>query len=1588
MKRALYLAAIIALLGAAAAWPATQTAVSAPGAPLGTTAIALDGQVGIAWQPVEGATSYEVLRATTVAGPGTPISPGGLSDTRFVDTTAVNGTTYFYRVLAIGPAGSSDPSAPAQARPRGRSCSTGNEVVQENCFPGTTAWKTLDATPSGQDGIEGFASASSIEAGESVDLRLESAPDVPYRIEIYRTGSYGGDQGRLVSVIPNLTGRYQLGCFREPSTTGIVDCSEWEAGATVTTTPDWPSGVYLLKLIREDNGAENEILLVVRDDDSTSDVAFMVPTTTYQAYNNHYGKSLYSGASDSPNTVSGTPRAVMVSFDRPYTQPSTPSGYRRDWYTRTDVATVSWLEQQGYDVTYLANEDLHANGALAQQHAVLISGAHDEYWSQQMFDAAKAARDAGTSIFFTGANSVYWKVRLVPGALTGVPNRLMVAYKTIESGPVDPSGISTSTWRDPAGANRPENELQGQMYIGENIGHFFPLRVSAAEGKHRLWRYTSLPDLPAGESAAIGTGLVGWEWNARADNGREPPGVETVASSPVFGRLIQNNGAFLTDGNATAAATIYRDDSGAVVFATGTNNWWRGLARNAEGEGEPDARIQQATMNAMSDMGAQPTTPSAGLVKDAVGAPAVQSTSPASGAGGIAPNLPVTATFDRPLDPSSLGPNSFTLRDSGGALVPASVTFDAASRTATLRPDETLEPFVTYTARIEAGIKSWHGEATASPHTWTFTTGPGTPPVVTTRSPASGATGVATDAVVTARFDRRLDPSSVSAATVRLREPGGDLVPAQVTYDDPTRTVRLDPNASLSEAATYTVELTTGLRANDDTPMAAPTSWSFTTGLNLQVTSRTPTPLASGISPAAVVRAVFSRAVNPATLTASSFTLTAPGGGQVAAQVSYDPTTRTATLRPDAPLTLLSTYTASVTGAVHADDGGALAPSTWTFTTAATPPPAPAVTAATPGSGSQGVTPGARIRATFDLPLDVATVTTQNFTLTPAGGSPVAATVTYDAAASRATLTPVAPLTNGTHYTATVSTGVRAATGAPLAASVSWSFDTANCPCSLMPNLQPDMTGVAVRDNRPLPGPWSYELGTRIRVTAESELIALRFWKDPGETGTHVGRVWSSSGTQLASATFQNESASGWQRQLLASPVTLQPGQTYVVSVGLNAFYVKTMGGLGTQRTSGTLQSVADGSNGVFASAAGQFPTDSWGSSNYFVDAVVKLPGEPARTPQVSSTLPLANATGVAPGATVRATFAVDIDPATLNSSTFTLRDDADNLVPATVSYDEDTRVASLTPNDPLDAGTSYLARLATTIRSDDGTAMGSPYAWSFATVPPGPPQVIATSPVSGGVDVSQVGGVTATFSEPMNAATLQSGGLILNGPSGAVPATITYDNPTRTATLTPSSPLAASTAYTAQVTTAAQSAKGIAIAAPVSWGFTTSACPCRLYGAGNPGIDFTGISTRNGRDPAFQWSLELGVKVRVDQPARLDAIRFWKDADETGTHTGRVWTAGGTLLGTASFTGESASGWQEATLSTPVNLVAGQTYVVSVGINAYFSQTRYALSSAIVSGPLRTVADGQNGVYGDAAGAFPSQSYASSSYFVDPVIR
>jgi hypothetical protein len=129
----------------------------------------------------------------------------------------------------------------------------------------------------------------------------------------------------------------------------------------------------------------------------------------------------------------------------------------------------------------------------------------------------------------------------------------------------------------------------------------------------------------------------------------------------------------------------------------------------------------------------------------------------------------------------------------------------------------------------------------------------------------------------------------------------------------------------------------------------------------------------------------------------------------------------------------------------------------------------------------------------------------------------------------------------------------------------------------------------------------------------------------------------------------------------------------------------------------------------------------------------------------------------------------------------------------------------------------------------------------------------------------------------------------------------------------------------------------------------------------------------------------ELGTRFQSNVAGQITAIRFWKASQETGIHTGHVWESAGNLLATATFSGETASGWQQVSLSTPLSIAANTTYVVSVNTGAtFYVVTDTGFASSIVNGPLSTVV-GNNGVYG-SPGAFPTNTYLSSNYFRDVV--
>lgn len=131
----------------------------------------------------------------------------------------------------------------------------------------------------------------------------------------------------------------------------------------------------------------------------------------------------------------------------------------------------------------------------------------------------------------------------------------------------------------------------------------------------------------------------------------------------------------------------------------------------------------------------------------------------------------------------------------------------------------------------------------------------------------------------------------------------------------------------------------------------------------------------------------------------------------------------------------------------------------------------------------------------------------------------------------------------------------------------------------------------------------TYELGFKFQLSQPGYITAIRYWKAPSETGTHIGRIWSSTGTLLASVTFSSESGSSWQEQALSVPLLIFANTVYTVSVNVNSYYVATVSGLTNVINNGFLSSVV-GNNGSFG-VISYYPTSSSNSSNYFRDVVV-----------------------------------------------------------------------------------------------------------------------------------------------------------------------------------------------------------------------------------------------------------------------------------------------------------------------------------------------------------------------------------------------
>ena len=448
--------------------------------------------------------------------------------------------------------------------------------------------------------------------------------------------------------------------------------------------------------------------------------------------------------------------------------------------------------------------------------------------------------------------------------------------------------------------------------------------------------------------------------------------------------------------------------------------------------------------------------------------------------------------------------------------------------------------------------------------------------------------------------------------------------------------------------------------------------------------------------------------------------------------------------------------------------------------------------------GQVTVTP---VGSTSTVVAPTATNTALPPTATATSVSPTSTT-----AAPTATSTSVNPTNTPLPATATSTSLPATATNTPLPATAT------NTPAAPTPTATSTSAQVSsiwsltdVPSTVSVSDPNAVELGVKFRSDVSGYVTGLRFYKGSFNTGTHIGHLWSVTGTLLAQVTFSDESASGWQTATLSSPVAITPNTVYVASYHTDTGYFSMSRPYFTSgRTNSPLyaysSSEVSGGNGLYRYGSSAFPDQTYDSSNYWVDVLF-----------------------------------------------------SSNVAPTPTSTP--TSIVTNTPVPP--------------------TATNTP-------IPPTPTTIPGTT--------SSIWSLTD------------------------VPATISADDPN---------------------------------------------------------------------------AVELGVKFRSDVSGYVTGLRFYKGSFNTGTHIGHLWSVTGTLLAQVTFSDESASGWQTATLSSPVAITPNTVYVASYHTDTgYFSMSRPYFTSGRTNSPLYAYSSsevsGGNGLYRYGSSAFPNQTYDSSNYWVD----
>ena len=366
------------------------------------------------------------------------------------------------------------------------------------------------------------------------------------------------------------------------------------------------SGIYLAKLVRTDTGGASHIVFVVRDDGGHSDLLFQTSDTTWQAYNDYGGNSLYTGRPRG--------RAYKVSYNRPFSTRGDADGGKQSWLFNAEYPMVRWLEANGYDVE-LHHRRRHrsaragaprAQGVpLGRPRRVLVRRAAGATWKPRATRASTSPSSAATKCSGRRGGRT-------ASTTSGTPHRTLVCYKeTHANAKIDPSPrldrhLARSAAVQPRRRPAPENALTGTIFMVNGTRHD-SIMVPASDGKHAVLAQHDDRQPRAGSdghSAARARSATNGTRTSTTASGR--PACMRLSSttldvSPLY---LLDHGTTYGAGTATHSLTLYRHKNGgttpdSLVFGAGTVQWSWGLdsthdrvgaacrSPHAAGDGQP-----------------------------------------------------------------------------------------------------------------------------------------------------------------------------------------------------------------------------------------------------------------------------------------------------------------------------------------------------------------------------------------------------------------------------------------------------------------------------------------------------------------------------------------------------------------------------------------------------------------------------------------------------------------------------------------------------------------------------------------------------------------------------------------------------------------------------------------------------------------------------------------------------------------------------------------------------------------------------------------------------------------------------------------